>query len=153
MVRNTIEYIQYLEATGNEALADDPTQWVVRDFRAWIRKGKPNGINNPNPPTTTTPTPTPAATTNTAVPFVKNIQDETLMNWNRAKRSTSDYLVLTSDQKYTTWYIKMNRQITLDRILRIIGPNFLNNSILPGSDNELFKLQIIYFAQVLDVVL
>ena len=24
MIRNTIEYIQYLEATGDEALADDP---------------------------------------------------------------------------------------------------------------------------------
>ena len=28
--------------------------WVIRDFRAWIRKGKHNGINNSNPPTTTT---------------------------------------------------------------------------------------------------
>ena len=26
-IRNTVEYIQYLEATGNDALADDPTTW------------------------------------------------------------------------------------------------------------------------------
>ena len=75
------------------------------------------------------------------------------MNWNRAKRSTSDYPVLTSDRDYTSWCIKMNRQATLDRILRLIGPNFLNNSILPGSDTDLFTLQITSFAQVLDVVL
>ena len=42
---------------------------------------------------------------------------------------------------------------TLDRILQHIDPNFLNNSILPGSDSDLFTLQITYFAQVLDVVL
>ena len=122
-IRITIEYIQFLEATGNDALVDDPTQWVMRDFKAWIRNGKPTSIINPNPPLPVTPNPAPATTT-AAAPFAKNIQDETLMNWNPAKRSTSDYPVLTSDRDYTSWRIKMNRQATLDRILRLIDPNF-----------------------------
>ena len=133
LIRNTIEYIQYLEATGDQALADEPTNWVVTDFRAWIRKGKPSGNTSPiPPPATATTTPTTPATNNTDVPYVKNIQDETLMNWNRAKRSTSNYPVLTNDREYTTWYIKMNRQITLDRILRIIDTNFLTVLSYPG---------------------
>ena len=47
----------------------------------------------------------------------------------------------------------MNRQATLDRILRLIDPHFMNTSILPGSDTDLFTLQITYFSQVLDIVL
>ena len=59
-IRNTIEYVQYLEAIGDQALAGDPTKWLVKDLRSLIRNCKTTGINNnPNPPAPANPNPTP----------------------------------------------------------------------------------------------
>ena len=65
-MRNTIEYIQYLEATGDQTLADDHLNWKVADFKLWLRNSRPTGIANLNPAppananATTTANPAPA---------------------------------------------------------------------------------------------
>ena len=43
-VNDTLEWISYLEESGQTAVVDDPiTKWVNQDYERWKRRDKPSG--------------------------------------------------------------------------------------------------------------
>ena len=102
--------------------------------------------------TATVPTTAPAPVFTTTTTYQK-IDDDSLTGWKRKNLSVADYPKLTNDTNYVPWKIKFTRQVSSHFWFQLIDPKFSTSSIRPGSDQDLFDLQLTFFSMVLDAVL
>ena len=76
-------------------------------------------------------------------------EDDYFLSWRRSTKNEKGYPVLNNDREYISWKIKFERKIHSNEMYQMINSNFHKSSLHKGSDTELHKKQINFFATVL----
>ena len=103
LINNVSLYYHFLQSDSTtKALADDPENWVVDDFKTWRDRGRHPDVASytASLADNATNTTTSAATSTAVVPEIKAAEDAWL-SWQRSKRDADKYPIPKNDREYT----------------------------------------------------
>ena len=103
LVTNVILYDDFLQDDSQEALAEDPVNWVKADFRKWRQNPPVNTTTNAGAATVTTVATTAAAK--------QKEENDSFSSWRRSRQDEKDYPVLDNDREFIEWKVKFERKI------------------------------------------
>ena len=145
LVTNVILYYNFLQDDNQEALAEDPVNWVKADFRKWRR--------NPTQTATQTTATQIASNTTTTPPSTTKLEDDALLNWRKNRQDVTKYPIIDNDVQYPNWIIKIGRVFLGHEYDRMIDDTVHFSSVQAGSNLLLWNAQKNHLSKVLDHVL
>ena len=128
-----IGFYEFMCENRDQALADDPPQWIRTDYQEWKRHQQPRSDIAYAASISGITTGTTAGIIGTAtnqVASATKTADDTLQTWRRGKRDVTQYEVLEADEYYTKWIIKVTRQFKLDECDRMSDQSFKSTQVI-----------------------
>jgi hypothetical protein len=155
-IRKAVVYSLYREDLRDPDW-DEPSKWDLATYGTWSRHGVYHYIKTKAATLGGTPLAAPPVGT-TSAPYVvqtpqEKLDDAALVSWYRKPRDISKYPIIKDDAYYQDFELQMKRQLLEDRLSRVADPKFSLITCCSGSDQELAKLQLNFFKQILTTVL
>ena len=159
-VYNVICYYNFLLSDPqNSDLAEDPENWVWKDFKLWKHHGRHPTVASATAASANAASPNVTTTANTTAPPATVCPDtkkaeNAWLSWQRSRRDVDKYPILPNDREYSDWAVFMKRQFEEDQCSRLIDDNFLDTCVKWGPDDVLlYNAQKTHMSMVLERVL
>ena len=115
LINDVLLYYNFHYENDDDTLVEEPSQWVMRDFRKWRSTGCPKSAATYIVSLASNSTNTTSQTSNVTAPVSQTkLEEDTYLSWRRSKQDPTLHPILENDQDYTDWIIKTKPQFTSD---------------------------------------